>query len=71
MLPRSSNRLCEVKFLMVVPLLVECSHRSRSLLLNVFFTLGGLETGRGVMTKLIALDITVLMSAGPVDCGAR
>ena len=66
-----SNRLCEVKFLLVVPLLVECSHGSRSLLLDVFFTLGGLETGRGVMTKLIVPDITVFMSAGPVDCDAR
>ena len=66
-----SNRLCVVKFLMVVPLLVECSHKSRSLLLDVFLTLGGLETACGVMTKLIEPDITVFMSAGPVDCDAR
>ena len=66
-----SDRLCVVKFLMVVPLMVECSHGSRSLLLDVSFTLGGLETACGVMTKLIEPDITVLMSAGPVDRDAR
>ena len=40
-----SNRLCVVKFLMVVPLLAKCSHGCRSLLLDVFFTPWGSGNG--------------------------
>ena len=66
-----SNRLRVVKLLMVAPLLAKCSHRCRSLLLDVFFMPRGLETACGVMTKLIALDIPVFTKKGPVDCDAR